>query len=170
MVRGAAVIANSRYTARLITERYGTPAERIAIIPRGTDLRRFDPATVDDERRDALRPLAACGRQRVVLNLARLTDWKGQRVLIEAAAIAALSAESRSSCSSSQAMRRAGRLPARAGSADRARPAGRFRIVGHCEDVPAALALADVAVIASTEPEAFGRTAVEARRWAWPSS
>ena len=39
---------------------------------------------------------------------------------------------------------------------------GRVRIVGHCDDVPAALALADVAVIASTEPEAFGRTAIEA--------
>ena len=62
MVRGAAVIANSRYTARLITERYATPAERIAIIPRGTDLRRFDPGSVDAERRDgAPRPLAAFG-------------------------------------------------------------------------------------------------------------
>ena len=40
--------------------------------------------------------------------------------------------------------------------------AGRVRIVGHCDDAPAALALADVAVIASTEPEAFGRTAIEA--------
>ena len=40
--------------------------------------------------------------------------------------------------------------------------AGRVRVVGHCEDVPAALSLAAVAVIASTEPEAFGRTAVEA--------
>ena len=39
---------------------------------------------------------------------------------------------------------------------------GRVRIVGHCDDAPAAFALADVAVIASTEPEAFGRTAVEA--------
>jgi glycosyltransferase involved in cell wall biosynthesis len=40
--------------------------------------------------------------------------------------------------------------------------AGRVRIVGHVEDAPAAFGLADVVVIASTEPEAFGRTAVEA--------
>src|SRR4029079_13371777 len=38
----------------------------------------------------------------------------------------------------------------------------RVCIVGHCDDAPAALALADVAVIAATEPEAFGRTAIEA--------
>jgi len=40
--------------------------------------------------------------------------------------------------------------------------AKRVRLVGHCEDAPAALALAGVAVVASTEPEAFGRTAMEA--------
>ena len=40
--------------------------------------------------------------------------------------------------------------------------AGRVRIVGHCDDTPAAFALADVVVIASTEAEAFGRTAIEA--------
>ncbi len=39
---------------------------------------------------------------------------------------------------------------------------GRVRIVGHCDDAPAALSISDVAVIASTDPEAFGRTAIEA--------
>ena len=37
------------------------------------------------------------------------------------------------------------------------------RLVGHCSDVPAALALAGVSVVASVEPEAFGRAAVEAQ-------
>jgi glycosyltransferase involved in cell wall biosynthesis len=35
------------------------------------------------------------------------------------------------------------------------------RIVGHCDDMPAAYLLADFAIAPSTEPEAFGRTAVE---------
>ena len=39
----------------------------------------------------------------------------------------------------------------------------RIRLVGHCDDVPAALALSDVSVVASTLPEAFGRAAVEAQ-------
>ena len=46
--------------------------------------------------------------------------------------------------------------------------AGRVRLVGHCADVPAALTLADLAVIASTEPEAFGRFAVEAEAMGVP--
>jgi glycosyltransferase involved in cell wall biosynthesis len=41
--------------------------------------------------------------------------------------------------------------------------AGRVRIVGHCSDMPAANMAADVVAVPSTEPEAFGRTAVEAQ-------
>ena len=104
-----------------------------------------------------------------MLNLARLTGWKGQRVLIEAAALPPLAG--RDDVVVVLAGDEQGRdgYRARAGAADRgARACGRVRIVGHCDDVPAALALADVAVIASTEPEAFGRTAVEAEAMGVP--
>ena len=36
-----------------------------------------------------------------------------------------------------------------------------MRIVGHCDDMPAAYLLADVAILPTTVPETFGRTAVE---------
>ena len=42
------------------------------------------------------------------------------------------------------------------------------RIAGHCEDMPAAYAIADLVVSASTEPEAFGRIAVEAQAMGRP--
>jgi glycosyltransferase involved in cell wall biosynthesis len=45
---------------------------------------------------------------------------------------------------------------------------GRVRLVGHCDDMPAAFALAHVAVVASTEPEAFGRAATEAQVMSCP--
>ena len=35
------------------------------------------------------------------------------------------------------------------------------RIVGHCDDMPAAFLLADVALLPTTVPESFGRAAVE---------
>jgi len=44
----------------------------------------------------------------------------------------------------------------------------RVRLVGHAEDMPAALLLADVVVHASTDPEAFGRTVIEAQAMARP--
>ena len=164
MVRGAAVIANSRYTADLIRARYGTAADKIDVIPRGTDLDRFDPKNVDPVRRNALRQAWGIGRdKRIVLNLARLTGWKGQRVLIEAAALPPLAG--REDIVFVLAGDAQGRDDYRA-ELERLIEArglnGRVNIVGHCDDAPAAFAIADVAVIASTEPEAFGRTAVEA--------
>ena len=44
--------------------------------------------------------------------------------------------------------------------------ADRLRLVGHVEDMPAAMMLADIVVNASTQPEAFGRTIVEAQAMA----
>jgi glycosyltransferase involved in cell wall biosynthesis len=41
--------------------------------------------------------------------------------------------------------------------------ADRLRLAGECDDMPAALMLADVVVHASTEPEAFGRVVIEAQ-------
>ena len=45
---------------------------------------------------------------------------------------------------------------------------GRVKLVGHCADMPAAFALAQVAVVASTEPETFGRTSIEAQAMGCP--
>jgi glycosyltransferase involved in cell wall biosynthesis len=162
MVRGA-VIANSRYTADLIRRRYGTPAERISVIPRGIDLKHFDPAAVDPARREALRRAWGLGGEKVALNVARLTGWKGQGVLIEAAALPPLA--DRGDVVFVLAGDEQGRGGYRA-ELQRMIEArglkGRVRLVGHCDDVAAAYALADVVVVASTEPEAFGRAAIEA--------
>jgi glycosyltransferase involved in cell wall biosynthesis len=46
--------------------------------------------------------------------------------------------------------------------------ADRLRVVGHCDDMPAALALSDVVVHASTKPEAFGRVVIEAQAMGRP--
>src|SRR6202030_1487566 len=46
--------------------------------------------------------------------------------------------------------------------------AGQFRIVEDCRDITAAYALADVVVSASTDPEGFGRTIVEAQAMGRP--
>ena len=170
MARGEAVIANSAYTAQLIADRYKTDPGRIVVIYRGTDVMAFHPDAVAPTRREAIRrQWGLNGSERVVLNLARLTGWKGQRVLIEAAATPPLVDDRElvfvlaGDTQGREAYRREleSRIAARGLSA-------RVRIVGHCADVPAALAVADVAVIASTEPEAFGRAAVEAQAMGVP--
>ena len=58
------------------------------MIPRGTDLERFSREAVGEERLAALRRAwGLAGGETLVLNLARLTGWKGQGVLIEAASL-----------------------------------------------------------------------------------
>jgi glycosyltransferase involved in cell wall biosynthesis len=103
---------------------------------------------------------------KVVLNVARLTSWKGQQVLIEAACRPPLG--KRGDVIFILAGDDQGRNAYRRQlqTLIDERQAGnriRIRIVGHCADVAAALALADVSVVASTSPEAFGRAAVESQ-------
>ncbi len=171
MARGDAVIANSHYTADLIRMRYGTPASRLHVIYRGIDGREFDPGHVAQMRVAALRKDWGVGENaRVVLQAARLTGWKGQTVLIEAARL--LKQQGRLAgavfvfAGDSQ-----GRSAYKASLAQAALAAGlegRIRLVGHVHDMAAAFLTAHVAVVASTEPEAFGRAAIEAQAMGTP--
>jgi glycosyltransferase involved in cell wall biosynthesis len=95
----------------------------------------------------------------VLLLPARLTRWKGQAVLIEAlaelpGAIAVLAGDAQGRAAYVQELRD---LANARGVADR------LRIPGHVTDMPAALLAADVVIHASIEPEAFGRTVIEAQ-------
>lgn len=171
MARSDMVIANSNYTADLIASRYGTERERIRVIYRGMDLDGFRREAVGTDRKTALRRQweVAEGR-RVILNVARLTGWKGQQVLIDAACRPPLG--ERDDLVFVLAGDEQGRTGYRRQLQEKVDAAGagaRIRIVGHCSDVAAALALADVSVVASTLPEAFGRAAVESQALGVPT-
>ena len=162
MARGDAVIANSAYTADLIAARHPFAAPRIVTIHRGVDLTRF--AEDASARGEAMRQAWGIEPGRPVLvNIARLTPWKGQEVLIEALgrlaadasaldAVCVLAGDAQGRTDYRQKLER---QAAALGVADR------VRIVGHVDDVPGALAAATVGVQPSIEPEAFGRAAVE---------
>jgi len=162
MAKGEIIIAISHFIARLIGERHGVPAARIRIIPRGVDPALFDPAKV---ARDRMVRLA--GQWRVpdgmptVMLPGRLTRWKGQTILIEALALM----RRRDACvvlvGGDQGRRKyAAELVA---LAERLGVGERVRLVGHCDDMAAALMLSDVVVSASTAPEGFGRVVIEAQ-------
>jgi glycosyltransferase involved in cell wall biosynthesis len=102
----------------------------------------------------------------VVLLPGRLTRWKGQTVLIEALTMLKRSdiicVLAGSDQGRTQYRQELERLVVGQGLS------GRVRIVGDCQDMPAAYMLADVVVSASTDPEAFGRVAVEAQAMGRP--
>ncbi len=165
MARGDAVIANSQFIADLIRTRHPLAGNRIRVIPRGSDLKSLDPENVSALRQQALKDSWGIpAGHPIILNMARLTAWKGQKVLIEAMAllrdggleepIAILAGDAQGRDGYLSELKN---LIAEHGLQDQ------VRLVGHCADVPAALALSDLAVVASVEPEAFGRAAVEAQ-------
>ena len=170
MARGDIVIANSAYTAELILARHGFARERLRIVHRGTDFSAFLPSAVGPERVNALRRAWKVEpHQRIVLLPGRLTGWKGQKILIEAAR------QLRDAGDTDTAFILAGDAQGRDGYVKeldeaivRAGLEGQVRRVGHCSDMPAALLAASVVAVPSTEPEAFGRVAVEAQAMGVP--
>jgi glycosyltransferase involved in cell wall biosynthesis len=108
--------------------------------------------------------------KRVVLHAARLTPWKGQKVVIEAAALLShqRALDDTVFVLAGDAQRRGSY---QAALMQQIRAAGldeRVRIVGHEDDMAAAFRASHVAVVASIEPEAFGRAATEAQVMATP--
>lgn len=171
MARGDVVIANSHYTSDLIRMRYGTPLSKLRVIYRGVDGRLFDPVNVAPERVAAVRERWGIDdSKRVILHAARLTTWKGQKVVIAAAEQLSRQRDLEDTvfilAGDAQ-----GRGSYRSALAAQIRAAGleeRVLIVGHEDDMAAAFRAAHVAVVASVEPEAFGRAATEAQVMATP--
>ena len=167
MTRGVRVIAISRHIAQHLTDVYGVEAARIRVIPRGVDTAVFDPAHVSAARVARLRQAWGIGDGRpVVLLPGRLTRWKGQTVFIEALARLGRRDLCAVLLGSDQ-----GRAGYRRELDDLIRARGLdavVRIVEGCDDMPAALLAADLVVSASTDPEAFGRIAVEAQAMGRP--
>ncbi len=183
MVRGDAIIANSKYTKAHVVEQHGIDPARITVIYRGVEVAAFDPAAIPYQRSADLAQKwglrSPRDRIRIILP-ARLTDWKGQRILVAALALV-----------KAQGLSKAQGLPKARGLSFEAILVGdsqgrdsyvaalrtqitdngledQVRLVGHCTDMPTAFSLCDIAVTPSTEPEAFGRTAAEAQAMGLP--
>ncbi len=86
MARGDRVVALSEQIAQLVHDRYGTPWERIDVLPSSIDLARFDPATVTPERIEAMRTVWGVKPEtKVILITGRILRRKGHDVAVRAA-------------------------------------------------------------------------------------
>ncbi|GBQ92774.1 glycosyltransferase [Acetobacter nitrogenifigens DSM 23921 = NBRC 105050] len=172
LASGERVIAISDYIAQRLSRDYGVGPDRLRVIPRGADTRHFNPALV---RGDRIQNLAeawnVAADQAVILMPGRLTEWKGQALTLDALAIMAREnwTDRNWVCvfvgDGARDNAFAERLGAKAASLDLT---NRVRFGGHCSDMAAALALAEVAVVPSLRPEPFGRVVVEAQAMARP--
>ena len=171
MARGDVVIANSHYTADLIRRLHPEQAgDRVRVIHRGTDLSAFTPVAVGSARVEALR--RSLGRRAPRAH--RSAGGAPDRLERPAHPDRGRGADARPGCR--RFRRRARRRPLRAGGLRaRARCAGdgaRARRRGPSgrtlRRLPAAFRAASVVAVPSVEPEAFGRSAVEAQALGTP--
>ena len=162
MASGQRVLAVSDYIATLIRERHATPDDRLRVVPGGVDPARFNPESVHESRmiRFAQDWRLIDGAPTLMLP-ARLTSWKGQGVAI--AALAKLRHTDALLLLVGAAQGRHEYVQSLWQQANQQGVAARIRMIGDCTDMPAAYKLADIVLNTSTDPEAFGRTIVEAQ-------
>ncbi|MGW8194063.1 MAG: glycosyltransferase family 4 protein [Desulforhopalus sp.] len=163
MTKGERVAAVSETIKQHIIENYKIDREKIRLIHGGFDESKFSPDSVAEERVETLRKRWLSGHEgkAVILLPGRFTQWKGQDIFIDSLSmlknqniICLLVGD----IDASQAYTR--RLEDRIRSH---KLEDKVVLAGHCSDMPAALLLADLVVSASsTQPEAFGKVAIEA--------
>ncbi|GAN68258.1 glycosyltransferase family 4 protein [Acetobacter orleanensis] len=171
LAAGDRVIAISQHIGQRLAQEYHVGPDRLRVIPRGADITQFSPEAVSGQRVHRLsESWDVPAGVPVILMPGRLTEWKGQRFLLEALARVKHVAPMTpwvcvfvGSCPPGNAYAESLVAHARAlGLTDQ------VRFAGHCQDMPAAMALATVVVIPSLRPEPFGRVVVEAQAMSRP--
>lgn len=169
MTKGERVIAVSGGIKDHILDNYPIDRSKIRLVHGGYDANIFDPQKVNGERVRKLREAWAVGEaERPVIMLpGRFTFWKGQDVFIDAL-IAIKDLDFLALCVGA-AEENSSFVRKLRDKIETNKLEDKIKLVGHCNDMPAALSLADLVVSASSsQPEAFGKVAIEAMAMAKP--
>lgn len=171
LASGDRVIAISQHIGHRLAQEYHVGPDRLRVIPRGADISQFSPEAVSGQRVHRLgESWDVPAGVPVLLMPGRLTEWKGQRFLLDALARVKQTAPMTpwvcvfaGSCPPGHAYGEA--LVAHARTLGLTE---QVRFAGHCQDMPAAMTLAALVVIPSLRPEPFGRVVVEAQAMSRP--
>ena len=170
MARGDRVVAVSEQIAQLINDRYGTPWERITVVPCSIDLEQFDPDKVARERIEVMRRgWGVKANTKVILIVGRILRRKGHHVVVRAARrlkdmgmkdfLCVFVGEDRGR---SHYTGELWDLVLSTGTMDV------IRMAAPVNDMPAAYAAASVVVSAAVQPEGLQRALLEAQAMARP--
>ncbi len=161
MTKGMGIIAISKSIEHHIRKAYGIKKD-IELIFRGVDKDKFDPKAVSPERIERFRQTWKISDDKPVVMLpGRFTRLKGQDIFIQA--LAKMNHRNYQAIIVGDLEDNPGFASELSELIKKLQLEDNIHMVGYCDDMPAALMLADVVVSASSnEPEAFGRTTIEA--------
>ena len=165
MARGDVVIANSHFTRAAIVSRHQIQPEKLKVIYRGIDFSQLSPDADIKSRVDEIHSKWLLSKDKfIVLLPARFTFIKGHDIFIKAASILknktskkfvfVMAGESHGKERYVEYLKK---------KAAEIKVEKDILIADHCVDMAAAYAASDLIVSASTQPETFGRVAVEAQ-------
>jgi len=169
MVRSDLIIAGSNFIFSHIKENYSKYFDvnkRLRVIFRGINVDYFDPTTkLDSDEKKLLKQWEIEKDKKIILLPGRLTSWKGQELFIEAINLVNIELGYEAFyvviLGSDQGRdlykKKLTRLT------EQFRMNNQVRFIDHCKDMALAYKISDIIISASTEPEAFGRVAVEAQ-------
>ena len=160
MTFGERVIAISNHIKEHIIKNYGTDESKIRLIARCVNMENFDVENTSAERMiKFLEENNIPADKPLVTLIGRLTNWKGQKLLIEALSKikdmdfhCLLIGDDQGRTQYSEELHD---MIEKYGMEDR------YTFIRHVSDVPAVMLVSDVVLSTSIEPEAFGRIAIE---------
>ncbi len=174
MIRSDLIIAGSNFIFSHIKKNYSkylNDKKKLLVIFRGINVDYFDPTTkFETDEKKLLTKWNIEKDKKIILLPGRLTSWKGQEVFIEAINLvnielgyeAFFAVILGSDQGRDLYKKKLIRL------SEQYRLSNQIRFIDHCKDMALAYKVSDIVVSASTEPEAFGRVAVEAQSMETP--
>ena len=169
MTRSDLIIAGSNFIFSHIKQNYSkylNDKKKLLVIFRGINVDYFDPTTkFESDEKKLLTKWNMEKDKKIILLPGRLTSWKGQEVFIEAINLVnielgyeafyavILGSDQGRDLYKKKLIR----------LSEQYRLTNQVRFIDHCKDMALAYKVSDIVVSASTEPEAFGRVAVEAQ-------
>ena len=165
MVKSDIVITGSNFILDHIKSNYET-TKLVQLVKRGIDENYFDPFNVENSEKEKIRKEMGFSDQNfLVLLPGRLTNWKGQKIFIEAANF--LKMQDKLSniffiiLGDSQG--RNSYLTELHSLISKYKLVDKVRIIKPMNNMPLAYSFVNLVVSASIEPEAFGRVSIEAQ-------
>ena len=160
MTFGERVIAISNHIKEHIIKNYGTDENKIRLIARCVNMENFNVETTSAERMIKLLEENNIPEDKPLVTLiGRLTNWKGQKLLVEALNKikdedfhCLLIGDDQGRVKYTEELRQ---------KIEQYGMSDRYTFIRHVNDVPAAMMLSEVVLSTSIEPEAFGRIAIE---------
>ena len=169
MTRADLIIAGSNFIFSHIKKNYSkylNDKKKLMVIFRGINVDYFDPTTkIEIDEKKLLKKWEIEKDKKIILLPGRLTSWKGQEVFIEAINLVNIELGYEAFYAvilgSNQGRDLYKKKLIRL--SEQYRLSKQIRFIDHSKDMALAYKVSDIIISASTEPEAFGRGAVEAQ-------